>query len=111
MWYRDETNSAGMQGLKHNCDIAPKFGISVVGKAIPNFLNFAGVISTPVIDPKGAAPAIYVTNLCAGPNGKKHWYLNALNLATGANLGLPAEITFGTISGGSVAKWIMTRTA
>ena len=97
LWFRDETNTSGMRGLKHNCDTTSGYGHSVVGSAIPNFLDFAGTISTPVIDPKGAAAAIYVTNLCIKPDGTEHWYLNALDLKTGADLGSPAEITYSTI--------------
>ena len=96
LWFRDETNSSGMQGLKHNCDSGAGPGSSVVGPAIPGYLEFAGTISTPVIEAKGAAAAIYVTNLCVDGSGKEHWYLNALSLTTGATLGV-TEITYNTI--------------
>jgi hypothetical protein len=97
IWVRDETNVSGMQGLKHDCDVLPNYGSSVDGIAIPNYLQFAGVISTPVIEPKGADAALYVTNLCVDPSGNAHWYLNALNIKTGANLGTPTEIVFSAI--------------
>jgi len=96
LWFRDETNSPGMRGLKHNCDTGAGPGNSVVGPAIPGYLEFAGTISTPVIEAKGAAAAIYVTNLCAKTDASEHWYLNALSLTSGATLGV-TEITYNTI--------------
>jgi hypothetical protein len=102
-WYRDETNVTGMKGLKHNCD-----GTSGPGSSVPKngsgskqvgYLDFAGVISTPVIDAAPVSPnplALYVVNLCQDAvTSNQHWYVDALNLTTGATLtSPPLEITY-----------------
>ena len=108
IWFRDENNVAGMNGLKHNCDTGTGFGESVVS-GLPNFLNFAGTISTPVIQPKGSAAAIYVTNLCQRPDFSEHWYITALSLTTGANLGTPVEIAYtATVPNGDGPQQVFT---
>jgi hypothetical protein len=99
LWYRDETNmhmnSLGqldMQGLKHNCDGSLGPGSSVNKAAATTYLAFAGVISTPVIDAAPESPnpaAIYIVNLCQDASSNQHWYINALNLTTGATLTSP----------------------
>lgn len=97
LWYRDETNTTGMQGLKHNCDVPGSPGTSVVNP-LP-FLSFAGVVSTPVIEfnASGTSSAIlYVVNLCEKTSdSSEHWYLNALSIYTGANYASPIEIAYG----------------
>lgn len=89
LWYRDETNTVSMQGLKHNCDV-PSFPGQSLSGPLP-YLDFAGVVSTPVVelDPTTGNPyAIYVANLCQKTSdNSEHWWLNALNLQTGATLG------------------------
>jgi len=92
IWSRDEINTA-QKGLKHNCDTSQGFGKSVAAP-LP-FLDFAGVISTPVIVAKGSAAAMWVTNFCEKPDGTQHWYLNALNISTGGTLSY-TEITYST---------------
>lgn len=94
LWSRDESGATGMQGLKHNCD-AGGTGSSVT---MPEpYLDFAGVISTPVIQISSTAgvTAMYVVNLCQrpAPDGSEHWYLTALSLFSGATLG-SAEIAY-----------------
>jgi len=94
LWNRDETNVAGMQGLKHNCDTSYQeqtyYGTSVVGPI--QYLDFAGVISTPVIEVNAAAhqTALYVVNECertSPVDTTVHWYLTSLSITTGATLG------------------------
>ena len=95
LWYRDETNTAtGMQGLKHNCDVTGFPGTSFA-YPLP-FLQFAGVVSTPVIELNASgAELLYIVNLCERTSdGSEHWYLNALNIHTGANYASPAEIAY-----------------
>lgn len=101
IWRRDETQAVGMQGLKHNCDMTYEtrlyYGSSVTGQE--PYLDFAGVISTPVIQVNQAsgATAIFVVNQCKRNtpiDSTVHWYLNALNLSGGANLGALTEIAY-----------------
>jgi len=105
LWYRDETNAAGMKGLKHDCDVGLTLGSSVPkngsGPQQLGYLDFAGVVSTPVIDAAPVSPnpaALYVVNLCQNANGLQHWYTNSLNLTTGQTLGPtpPLEIVYST---------------
>ena len=49
---------------------------------VPN-LPFAGVVSTPVIDPTLSTPTIFLTSLCQNTIPTYKWYLHALNLLTG----------------------------
>jgi hypothetical protein len=94
LWSRDETGGTGMKGLKHNCDVSATGGASVTGPE--PFLDFAGVISTPVIEisTMAGATALYVVNLCQTPPPvSAHWYLTAVSLVTGATLGM-AEIAY-----------------
>ena len=94
LWYRDETNTAsGMKGLKHNCDSISGGGSSVINP-LP-FLTFSGVVSTPVIDYKNAI--LYVANLCqqATTPPTPLWWLNAINLTTGANYASPVNMSYG----------------
>jgi hypothetical protein len=92
LWYRDETNVAGMQGLKHNCDVTVN-GQLVSGSSVTSpqpYLDFAGVISTPVIEINGQAnaTALYVVNLCKKTSdNSEHWWLTALGISTGFTLG------------------------
>jgi hypothetical protein len=93
LWYRDETNTAsGMKGLMHNCDVGGNGGSSVINP-LP-FLTFAGVVSTPVIDYKNGI--LYVVNLCQqfGAPPTPVWWLNAINMSTGANYTSPMNITY-----------------
>lgn len=95
LWYRDETNGSGMQGLKHNCDDNGTFGISKVSPI--GILQFAGIISTPVIQINSAANTLvlYVTNLCFDSYlGQSEWWLNAINAQTGANFASPIQIQY-----------------
>ncbi len=94
LWYRDETNTAsGMKGLMHNCDSISGGGSSVINP-LP-FLTFSGVVSTPVIDYKNAI--LYVANLCqqATTPPTPLWWLNAINLTTGANYASPVNMSYG----------------
>jgi hypothetical protein len=69
------------------------------------FFAYFGIVSTPVIDP--AAGVLYVVNACSvtGPTNKgMQWFLNALDLGTGANAAPPVMIAGGvTNSSGSTA--------
>lgn len=105
IWARDETQAVGMQGLKHNCDatVAQQFypGTSVTNQE--PYLDFAGVISTPVIEVNQAsgATAIFVVNQCERTSDSSvRWYLTALNLSGGATLGTagPTEITYSAVA-------------
>jgi hypothetical protein len=106
-WYRDETNphrnaqgQKDMLGLMHNCDGTLGAGSSVPKLSILNYLDFAGVISTPVIDVapvSGNPTALYFINLCQDAvTNNPHWYINSLNLTTGQTLGPtpPLEIAY-----------------
>lgn len=96
LWYRDETNTAtGMQGLKHDCDVSGHPGATVVSPI--GLLQFAGVISTPVIEFNSASGSVvlYVASLCERTSdNSSHWWLNALNIFTGANFASPVEIEY-----------------
>jgi hypothetical protein len=100
LWSRDERNSAaGTKALFHHCDSAAGLG-SLVNSPIGT-LPFAGIPSTPVVDLSASPPAVYVVSLCHSSfdNGS-HWYLDALNLATGATLGETEVKYLTTVSGG-----------
>ncbi len=93
LWARDETQGAGMKGLMHNCDVGANGGSSVINP-LP-YLTFAGVVSTPVIDYKNGI--LYVVNLCQQNVNPVTplWWLNAINITTGANYASPVNISYG----------------
>ena len=104
IWSRDETQSAPHQGLKHNCDTAGGLGSSVANPIL--YLDFVGVISTPVIDLSNGV--IYVVNACVKHDTSQHWYLNVLDLTTGnTHIGSnsPVEIAYSVNASGPPPNW------
>lgn len=107
LWYRDENQTGTIgKGLKHNCAFGNGAGISVQNPI--GYLDFAGVVSTPVIDLDPISPfnkyVMYVVNLCTSGSTNpldttRRWWLNALDIQTGATI-TKVEISYNPVAGG-----------
>lgn len=70
----------------HDCASGSAPGPATFGYAAGN-LPFAGIVSTPVVDPSDGHGVVYVTSACQNDTnqGSQHWYLHKIALDTGAD--------------------------
>ena len=56
------------------------------GQPTAGTLQFAGILSTPVIDASGSTPVMYLTSSCQTNSGTAKWYFHEVNLQTGQDV-------------------------